>query len=89
MIESTISSPSLLLRRGPGRRHQIDGLGGVAREDDFLGAPRVQELRDARAAALISFGRGIGEVMQTAVHVSVFALVALGHAVEHRARLLR
>jgi hypothetical protein len=75
MIESTISSPGLDVRLAPGRRHEVDRLGGVAGEDDLFGARGVEEARHLLAAALIGFGRGIGEIMQAAMHVGVFALV--------------
>src|SRR6185369_3768863 len=64
-------------------------LGGVAGKDDLLGARGVQELRYLGPAAFIGFRRGIGEVVQAAMHVGVFALVGFRHAVEHGGRLLR
>ena len=77
------------VRLAPGRRHEVDRLGGVAGEDDLFGAPGVEKLRHLCAAAFIGFGRRIGEVMQPAMHVGVFGLVGFGHAVEHGSRLLR
>ena len=51
--------------------------------------PRVEEAGHLGAAAFIGLGRGIGEVVQAAMHVGVFALVGLRHAIEHLPRLLR
>ena len=65
------------VRLAPGRRHEVDRLGGVAGEDDLLVAPGVEEFCDLGAAAFIGFGRRIGEIMQPAMHVGVFALVGL------------
>ena len=53
---------------------QVDGLGGVAGEDDLFRARRIEEGADVLARALIGFGRGIGEVMQAAMHVGIFAV---------------
>ncbi len=88
MIEMMISSPALMLRLAPGRRHEVDRLGGVAGEDDLFGARGVEEFCDLGAAAFIGFGGGVGEVMQPAMHVGVFALVGFRHAVEHGGGLL-
>ena len=77
------------IRLTPGRRHQVDRLGGAAGENDLLAATGVEELCDPLAAALIALGRDVGEVMQAAMHVGVFAGIGLHHAVEHRLRLLR
>ena len=68
---------------------QVDGLGGVAGEDDLFRARRVEEGADFLARALVGFGRGVGEVMQAAVHIGVFGGVGMLEAVEHRLRLLR
>lgn len=73
----------------PGRCHEVDGLGDIAGEDDFFTTRRVDEFRYLAARALVSLGRGIGEIVQAAVHVGVLALVGFRHAVEHRIRLLR
>ena len=72
----------------PGRGNEVDRLGDVAGEDDLFVAPRIDELRHLGAGALIGFGGGIGEVMQAAMHVGVFAVVRFRHAVEHGGRLL-
>src|SRR6185437_14238816 len=73
----------------PRRRHKVDCLGGVAGEHDFLRSTGIEKFRDFCPAALIGFGRRIGEIMQPAMHVGVFGFVGLGHAVEYRKRLLR
>src|SRR5206468_44303 len=63
----------------PGIGHEVDRLGGVAGEDDLLVAAGVEEFCGFRAAAFIGFGGGVGEVMQAAMHVGVFALVGIRH----------
>ena len=68
---------------------EIDRLGGVAGEDDLFGARRIEERPHLLARALVAFGRGIGEIMQAAMHVGIFRRVGLLDAVEHRLRLLR
>ena len=73
MIESTISSPGLMRSRAERIGDEVDRLGGVAGEDDLLGARRVEERPHLLARALVAFGRGIGEIMQAAMHVGVFA----------------
>ena len=73
----------------PGRGNEVDRLGDVAGEDDLFIAPRIDEFCDFGAGALVSFGGGIGEVMQAAMHVGVFAVIGLRHAVQHGVRLLR
>src|SRR6185295_6877734 len=73
----------------PGRRHEIDRLGGIAGKDDLFGTRSVEELCYLGAATLVSLGRRVGEVMQAAMYVGVFALVGFRHAVEHGGRLLR
>ena len=44
---------------------------------------RVQERAHLLARALVGLGRGIGEIMQAAMHVGVFVRVGLLDAVEH------
>src|ERR1700731_2317340 len=55
----------------------------------MFGSRGVEKFCDFGAAALIGFGRGIGEVMQAAMHVGVFGFVGFRHALEHRIGLLR
>ena len=89
MIESTISSPALMRSRRERIGDEVDRLGRVAGEDDLFLAPGVEEGRDFLARALIGFGRLIGEVVQTAMHVGVLRRVGLVQTIEHRLRLLR
>ncbi len=69
--------------------HQVDGLGGVAGEDDLFLAGRVEEGAHLLARILVGFGRGIGEIVQPAVHVGVFGGIGVLQAIEHGLRLLR
>ena len=89
MIESTISSPGLDALAPERVGDQVDGLSGVAGEDDLFRARRVEEGADFLARALVGFGRGVGEVVQAAVHIGVFGGIGVLEAVEHRLRLLR
>ena len=68
---------------------EVDGLGGIAGEDDLFLAPGIEEGRHFLARALVSLGCLVGEIMQAAMHVGVLRGVGLLQAVEHRLRLLR
>jgi hypothetical protein len=68
---------------------EVDRLGGVARENDFLVPGGIEERAHLFARALIGLGRGIGEVVQAAMHIGIFGGVGALDAVEHGARLLR
>ena len=89
MIESTISSPALMF--GSPQDDATRLIASVALRVKTISSVRaaLRNFADLRAAALIGLGRGVGEVMQAAMHVGVFALVGFRHAVEHRVRLLR
>ena len=89
MIETTISSPALMFGSPQDEATRLIASVALRVKIDLFVARRVEELRDLGAAALIGLGRGIGEIMQAAMHVGVFALVGLRHAVEHGIRLLR
>ena len=58
---------------------------GESRANAERVAAGVEEFCHFGAAALIGFGGGIGEVMQAAMHVGVFAVIGIRHALEHRA----
>jgi len=60
-----------------GLRYEIDRLRGAASEHDLFAPVRIEEFRDLVARALIGLRRGIGEVMQAAMHVGVLAGVGL------------
>jgi hypothetical protein len=68
---------------------EVDGLGGVAGEDDFFLAGGIEEGAHLLARVLIGLGRGVGEVMQSAMHIGVFGGVGAGEPLQHRVRLLR
>ena len=76
-------------RAAEGRRDEIKRLGGVAGEDDLFLARRVEERAHGLARRLVGFRRLVGEEVQPAMHVGVFARIRLLDAVEHRLRLLR
>ena len=87
MIDSTISSPGLELG-AEGAGDQIRPVSQIAREDDLVLVPRIQEpARDS--AGLLEFRcRRIGEKMQAAMHVGILELVGVLDGIEDRARLL-
>ena len=86
--ESTISSPSPIAEP-EARRDQIDRLGRRAREHDLVDRAGVEEAAHAFARRLVGVRRGVGEIVQAAMHVGIFVLVDMGQALDHRARLLR
>ena len=68
---------------------EVDRLGGVAGEDDLLGAAGIEEAAHGLARLLEALRRRVGEVVQAAVHVGVLEAVGVIHRLDHRARLLR
>ena len=74
--------------RPPGTRHQVDGLGRAAREDDFLGRPRADEMRQCLACLLVGGGGAFGQGVHAAVHVGVVMPVIAVYRLDHGVRLL-
>ena len=68
---------------------EIDGFCGVAREDDLFLARGIEEAAHLLACVFVGFGRGVGQIMQPAMHVRVFSGVGVAQPVEHRLGLLR
>jgi hypothetical protein len=68
--------------------HQIDAVGGPAREDDLLAARRADEALDPVARRLVQLGGLFAERVDRAVHVGVARRVVLVHRLQHRAGLL-
>ncbi len=73
----------------PRLRDEVDRLGRAAREDDLLGARRVEEPPDDVAGVLVGLGRAPGELVRGAVDVAVVAGVVARDRVDHGLRLLR
>ncbi len=69
-------------------RDQIDALGGVAREDDFVRLPRVEEPADALARRLERVGCPGAQLVHAAMDVCVDRSVVARDRLDHRARLL-
>jgi hypothetical protein len=69
-------------------RHQIGRIRQVAGENDLVGARRVEEAAHDLARLLELGGRGVGEIVQAAMHVGVYAAVDALDGVEHHTRLL-
>ena len=72
-----------------GRGDEIDRLRRGTREHDLVCRRRIEETPHAFARAFESFRRGIGEIMQPAMHVGIFVFVGVAHTIEHLTRLLR
>ena len=51
--------------------------------------PALKKARTLSRARLEGLRRGIGEIMQAAMHIGVFVLIGVGHALDHLPRLLR
>ena len=68
--------------------HQIDGLGGVAGEDDFARRGGVDEALHRRAGVFERLGGALAEQVDAAVHVRVVLAVVGRQRVEDRTRLL-
>ena len=65
-----VAALDALAREGVG--NEVDGLGGIAGENDLFLAGRIEEGTNPVPRILIGFGRGIGQVMQAAMHVGIF-----------------
>ena len=72
----------------PGRGHEIDGFRGAARENDFIRAACVDELRGADAGAFIGRCRAIAQLMNPAVDVAMVVLVIMADRIDDRPRFL-
>ena len=83
MIESTISSPSPIAMAPKESATRLMRLGGVAGEDDLVDAAGVEEAAHRLARVLVLGGRGVGQVVQAAVHVGVLEAVGVIHGLDH------
>ena len=72
-----------------GLRHQVDGLCCAPCPDDLGGGRGMDAPGDALAGGLEGVGRGIGELVDAAMHVGVARLVVAADRVQDGARLLR
>ena len=70
------------------RRHEVDGLGGAASEDDLLRLAGVDELAYLFTCCLVQVGSLLGEIVDAAVHIGIDVQVLVAHGVEHTQRLL-
>ena len=70
-------------------RHEVEALGGAAREDDFGGGAGVDEAPHPLAGGLVEVGGLLREVVHAAVHVGVDGIVFLGDGLHYAPRLLR
>ena len=83
-----VAAPTAVRAVGEGVGDEVDRLGRVAGEDDLVG-PRPDEARDGVARRLVGVGALLGELVGTAVHGRVRALVEVALGVEHLAGLVR
>ena len=77
------------IRIAPGARHQVDRLGGVAREDQLFVAARADEARHFAARALEREGGLLAQLVDAAMDIGVGVLVVVFQAHDHPPRLLR
>src|SRR5262249_7465604 len=68
--------------------HQIDALGGSAREDDFVRARRADVFRNALPGPFVSFSRARAQSMQPTMNIRIFMLVKMLKRLDHRPRFL-
>src|SRR6202165_5605926 len=73
----------------PGVAHQVDGLGGVAGEDDLLDGGGVDEGGHPLTCRLVGGRRLLADGVDAAMRVGVVAAVVVVHDVDHGRRLLR
>ena len=69
--------------------HEIDGLGGVAGEDQLILGRRIEKTAHAFAGILEALGCRVGKEMQAAMDVGIFLGVALHDGIKHGLGLLR
>ena len=69
--------------------HEVQALGGVAREDDLLGRGGVDELLHGRARVFVNLGRRHAQPVKAAQRVGVAFLVIIAHGVQHALWFLR
>ena len=67
---------------------EIERLCGGAGENDFLARSCIEKSAHGFTCSLESIGCCIGEIMQAAMHIGIFMLIGITHAIEHLARLL-
>src|SRR5690606_22426042 len=76
-------------RAGEGLRHQVDGVGGRAGEDDLFAPAGIEELAHLGARALEGFGGTIGQRVQASVNIGIFVSIGMIHPLQNLHRLLR
>ena len=69
-------------------RHQIDGLGCIAGEDDLVFRRCIDKPPHRFARVLECLGCRVGQVMQSAMHIGIFPGQALQHGIDNNLRLL-
>ena len=69
--------------------HEIDGLGGVAGEDQLILGRRIEKAAHAFAGILEALGCRVGKEMQAAMDIGIFLGVALHDGIKHGLGLLR
>jgi hypothetical protein len=72
-----------------GLRHQVDGLGGAAREDDLACRRRIHEGADSFARAFEQPGGFLAELVHAPMHIGVVHPFVFVHRGDHARRALR
>ena len=71
IVVMTISSPCADVVGRPGVSDEVERLGGVAGEEDLVGAVRADEARHLAAGRLVRLGRLLGQGVDAPVDVGV------------------
>src|SRR5438552_19134807 len=69
--------------------HQINALGGPAREDDFVRVGSAEVISHALPRFFVGFRRARAQRVQSAMDIRVVVLVKIPERLDHHARLLR
>ncbi len=70
-------------------RHEVDGLGRAAREDDLFGMARIEQMLDLDPRILERLGRLLRQGVHAAMDVRVEVPVVVGFGRDHHLRFLR
>ena len=77
------------VRAPPGAGHQIDALGGAAREDDFLLVARVDKPPHRGTGRFVRGRSYFAQIVHAAMNVGVLLRVVADDSIDHCLRLLR
>ncbi len=88
-----LGDQDLVARLQLGRRkalgHDVDRLGGVAREDDLAPVAGIDEMLDLAPRLVVQGRSALAQIVDAAMDIGVVRLVDMAQRVDDRARLLR